>query len=107
MAKVKIELKNGKCEELIEFWEYYLTRENGDFEISRTEDEIKLVVKECPALRHLVKLEQKPDQILCDATRIFNDALTENSPFELKTMQTGPFSCVQILKKKEKKNDSK
>ena len=94
------ELKTGKCCELVEFWRYYFSRENGQFEISETENEVKLVVKDCPALRHLVELEQMPDPILCDATEMFNNALTENTPFEIITERTGTFSCVQILKKK-------
>ncbi|MBO7329614.1 MAG: hypothetical protein J6W00_12685 [Lentisphaeria bacterium] len=99
-------LKQGDPGELLEFWEYYFKRENGDFEIEKYEDEIRLIVKDCPALRHLVKLEQEPDPILCDATRIFNDALTENTPFQISTEQTGTFSCRQILKKQEAENVS-
>ncbi len=91
-------LKAGDPGELLEFWEYYLTREDGDFEIEKCEDEIRLVVNDCPALRHLVKLEQSPDPILCHATKIFNDALTQDSPFQIDTRQTGTFSCVQVLK---------
>ena len=99
-------LKNGDSGELLEFWEYYFNREKGVFDIEKCENEIRLIVKDCPALRHLVKLEQEPDPILCDATRIFNDALTENTPFQITTEQTGTFSCRQILKKREAENVS-
>lgn len=94
-------LEKGDCSELLEYWEYYLKRENGSFSIEKVDDAIRLIVKDCPALRHLVKLEQQPDKILCEATRIFNDALCENTPFFIETECTGDFSCVQILKKKE------
>ena len=95
-------LKNESPEELIEFWQYYFSREQGDFSIERTDDEIRLIVKSCPALRHLVALEQKPDPILCRGTAIFNNALAAGSAYELYTEKTGEFSCVQILKRRKK-----
>ena len=94
-------LKNGTPEELLEYWKFYFERENGDFSIERVNDEIRLIVRDCPALRHLVKLEQEPDALMCEGTAIFNDALTEDSPYEIETRKTGECSCVQILKKKE------
>ena len=94
-------LKNGDPEELVEFWTYYLEREKGEFSIEKTENTIRLIVKDCPALRHLVKLEQEPDPILCDGTRVFNDALAEGSPYELTTERTGEFSCIQTLRRRE------
>ena len=95
-------LKNESPEELIEFWQYYFSREQGDFSIERTDDEIRLIVKSCPALRHLVALEQKPDPILCRGTAIFNNALAAGSAYELYTEKTGEFSCVQILNRRKK-----
>lgn len=94
------QLKNGCTAELEEYWQYYLDRENGEYSIVKTADSVQLIVKNCPALRHLVKLEQQPDHILCEATALFNAALTENSPFEASLQETGEFSCVQTLKKK-------
>lgn len=94
-------LKNGDPEELVEFWTYYLEREKGRFSLEKTEHAIRLIVEDCPALRHLVKLEQEPDPILCEGTRIFNEALAEGTPYELTTERTGEFSCVQTLTKRE------
>ena len=93
-------LKAGDTAELEEYWAYYLDRENGEFSIEKTEDSIRLIVKNCPALQHLVKLEQQPDHILCEATALFNTALTEGSPFESVLEETGTFSCIQTLKRK-------
>jgi len=95
------QLKSGKCDELTEFWEYYLSREGGDFAIEKLVDGVRLVVRDCPALRHLVKLEQRPDPILCDATRIFNDALASGSPFSASVEKTDTFACVQTFRRKE------
>lgn len=92
-------LKKGDCGELVEFWEYYLTREGGNFSLERMVDGVRLVVKDCPALHHLTRLEQSPDEILCRATRIFNDALCEGSPFNAVLTRTGEFSCVQEVRR--------
>ena len=94
-------LQRGDCTELAEYWTYYLEREGGDFTLEKLADGLRLVVRDCPALRHLVKLEQQPDHILCDATRIFDEALTEGSPYRAEVKSTGLFSCEQIIRKSE------
>ena len=95
-------LRRGDCAELEEYWRYYLEREGGDFAIEKMADGLKLTVRDCPALRHLVKLEQEPDPILCDATRIFDEALAEGSPFSASLGKTSTFSCVQTIRKEGK-----
>jgi len=95
------ELKNGNTAELEEYWQYYMNREDAEFCIEKTTDSVSLIVKNCPALRHLVKLEQSPDHILCEATALFNTALTDGTPFEAFLEETGEFSCVQSLKKRK------
>jgi len=92
-------LQRGDASELAEFWQYYWTREGADFSVETLADGLRLVVRDCPALRHLVKLGQKPDPILCEATRLFNDALAQGTPYAAKTEQTGEFSCVQTFAK--------
>ena len=94
-------LKAGDCTELAEFWDYYLNREGGEFSIERLVDGVRLTVRDCPALRHLVKLGQPADPILCDATRIFAEALAEGSPFSVRVEKTGEFSCRQSFMRKE------
>lgn len=92
-------LMRGDCGELVEYWRYYLEREGGDFSVEKAADGVKLTVRNCPALRHLVKLGQKPDPILCEATRVFNEALAAGSPFTARVERTGTFSCVQEVRK--------
>ena len=92
-------LKNGDCGELAEFWEYYMKREGGDCAIERLADGVRMVVRDCPALRHLVRLEREPDEVLCQATRIFNEALCDASPFRATLARTGEFSCVQEVRR--------
>lgn len=92
-------LKQGNPDELIEFWRYYMEREHGEYSIEENGNEIRLIVKNCPALRHLVALGQQPDPIMCKGTEIFNNALAAGSSCEITTECTGDFSCVQTLKK--------
>ncbi len=94
------ELVAGKCDELADYWDYYLKREGGDFAVEKLVDGVRLVVRDCPALRHLVKLEQEPDAIICEATRIFDEALAEGSQFVADVQKTGAFSCVQSFRRK-------
>ena len=94
-------LKSGDSSELEEWWRYYFNREGGEFSIDKFADGIRLCVANCPALRHLVKMEQQPDRIMCEATRIFNEALVEGSPFAAELHKTGDFSCVQTFLRRE------
>lgn len=94
-------LKGGDFDELAEYWEYYLKREQGVFELVKKNNGLCLTVKKCPAQEHLKALGREPDSILCEATRIFNQALCEGTGYELSCLQTGPCSCVQELKQME------
>ena len=97
----------GDFAELEEFWAYYLGREGGRFSIERLADGIRLVVSDCPALRHLVSLGRAPDSIMCDATRVFNEALAARSGYDTKLVRTGDFSCVQEFRSADRKQESK
>ena len=93
------ELKSGSHAELVEFWRCYLEREHGEYSIEENGNEVRMTVKNCPALRHLVALGQQPDPIMCKGTEISNNALAAGSSYEITTECTGEFSCVQTLKK--------
>ena len=93
-------LRAGDASELIEFWDYYLKREGGEYCIEIIDDEIRLTVHKCPMLQHLLDLNGEVDAIACRATEIFNEALCEASPFVSSVEKTGELSCVQILKKR-------
>lgn len=94
-------LRRDDFSELSEFWRYYLEREGGEFAVETLADGVRLTVRDCPALRHLVKLGREPDPILCEATGIFNAALAEGSPYGTAVERTGDFSCVQTFRRKE------
>ena len=92
-------LKNGDTSELEEYWNHYLGRECGVFSVEKLDDGVRLTVSDCPALRHLVKLEQQPDHLMCEATKIFNEALAEGSIYTAELKSTGTFSCEQTFRK--------
>ena len=88
-------LKAGDCLELCEYWKHYLAREGGDFSVEMLADGARLIVRDCPAQRRLVELGEPPDPVMCEATRVFNEALADGSAFKTSTRATGAFSCVQ------------
>ncbi|MBE6363013.1 MAG: hypothetical protein E7054_05105 [Lentisphaerae bacterium] len=90
----------GDTSELLEYWDYYLKRENAAYTVENFDDGIRLTVHSCPLLSHLKNSGLTPDPIACQATVIFNDSLCENSPFTAEFEKTGEFSCCQILRKK-------
>ncbi len=98
---INTELKEGKTKELIDFWEYFFNREKGDFSITEQDDgSIELLVKECPAVRHVKKLGMDPGEDLCLQTFLLNEGLCDGSDFEIITEKLGLCSCRQILRRK-------
>ena len=91
----------GDASELLEWWRYYLGREGGAFRLDESADgSATLTVSECPALRHLAKRGVPGGRRTCWATRILNEALFRDSPFEIALGETGDFSCRQVLRRK-------
>lgn len=96
-------LKRGDCSELTEFWKYYYHREGGKFIVEKSAGGLKLVVLDCPAMKWLSRNRKQPDRMLCTATKIFNEALAEGTPFSpcFECIEAG--GCVQSFLKKEAK----
>ena len=95
-------LQKGDSSELLEHWQFFFSREGGEFKLDINEDgTATLEVIKCPALCHLEKINIAPDQVMCRATAILNDALCSDSPFVIETVPTGKFSCRQVLKLRE------
>jgi hypothetical protein len=90
-------LKNGDVSELVEFWTYYYQRENGKIEIEKTPRCLKLTVHKCPAMEWLEKNGFELDRILCEATRMFNEALADGSCFSSRLEISGSNSCIQVF----------
>jgi len=90
----------GDKSELLDWWRYYLDREGGGYTLEETSDGATLTVSACPAQKHLAKRGISGGKRTCWATRVLNDALCEDSPFEIVLEETGDASCRQILRKK-------
>ncbi len=98
---IHTKLKAGDPSELLEFWRYYLKREEGDFAIAETPDGAVLELKSCPAARHLPKLGLQYDPEFCRATDRLNRWLCDGSDYEIVTEKTGQCSCRQTLRRRK------
>jgi len=91
----------GDTSELIEWWRYYMDREGGKFAIEENKDGTAVfTVSDCPAQRHLEKRKIPGGARTCWATRVLNDAICSDSPFEIVTDRTGDYSCRQVLRRR-------
>ena len=93
-------LQRGDKTELLEWWRYYLDREGGKYRLEETSEGAILTVESCPAQTHLAKRGISGGKRTCWATKVLNDALCEDSPYEIVLEETGDHSCRQILRKK-------
>lgn len=94
-------LVRGDSSELLEYWRYYFGREGGKWTLEeKPGGEAVLTVSDCPSLRHLEKRGVAGGKRTCWATRVLNDALCRDSPFEIVLEETGDFSCRQLLRRK-------
>ena len=91
----------GDKSELLAWWRYYMDREGADYSLEETADGAVLTVRECPALKHLENRKIGGGKGLCAATRILNEALCSDSPYEIVLEETGDRSCVQCLRLKQ------
>ena len=91
----------GDTSELLAFWRYYLDRESGEYALdARADGTATLTVRACPALKHLEKRGIPGGKRTCWATRVLNDALCKDSPFEIVLEETGDHSCRQVLRRR-------
>ena len=89
----------GDISELVEWWRYYMDRENAEYTLELSADGAVLTVSDCPALRHLEARGIPGGRRLCAATRILNEAFCSGSPYEIVVEETGGRSCRQELRR--------
>lgn len=94
-------LKQGDTKPLLEHTDYFLKRENADFTIDESNNEIVITVNDCPAVRHLKESGVSPTTDFCLQTAFMNEAWSENTPFDIRTIVTGEGSCIQIIRRKD------
>ena len=93
------DLERGSPEHLLEHWTYFFGREGGKYEVQRDGDEIRFVVKRCPAIAYLQEKGLEIDPQFCRSTVVLNDALAEGTPFEVVTDVQGNGKCVQTIRR--------
>ncbi len=93
------DLKKGNPEHLLEHWCYFFDRENGEYSIQRSRDEIRVDVHRCPAVDHLEKKGITIDPAFCRQTQMINEALAQDTPFEIETVVLGCGRCVQTVRR--------
>ncbi len=93
-------LREGNPEPWIEHMSYFFEREGGVFAIKRTDNAILFEVKECPAVKHLKNRGVSPSIDFCLQTSLLNEAWSENTKFDIRTIVVGEGRCYQILKPK-------
>ena len=104
---VRERLTKGDIEELLEFWEYFLMREDGEFTLERTDDGgAVLTITKCPAAAHIKKLGHQLSPHFCKQTEYMNAGLCDGAPYTIETRKTGECSCVQTLTPRKKQEDA-
>ena len=94
-------LARGDSSELIEWWLYYMDREQADYVLEeREKGGAVLDIARCPALAHLEKRGVPGGRRVCWATRILNEALCEGTPFEIVLDAEKGKGCRQILRRR-------
>lgn len=92
------DLKRGNPEHLVEHWTYFFDREGGEYDLQREGDDIRLVVRRCPAIAYLKTKGHPVDPAFCRGTVVMNEALAEGTPFRITTEVQGDGRCVQTIR---------
>jgi len=95
-------LAKGDASELIEHLNWFFFRENGNYQLTVKDDEIRFEVFECPAHRHLRKLGMEISPYSCLQTEEVNAGMCEGTPWESSVEHPGPSHCVQIFRRVKK-----
>jgi hypothetical protein len=99
-------LAEGDVSELLEFWDYFLKRENGEYSLERTDEGAVLTIKKCPAVARIRELGHKLSPSFCKQTEYMNIGLCAGTPYVIETRKTGEGSCVQVLRKRRKEESA-
>ena len=100
---IREKLAAGDASELLEHLNWFYFREGAPYQLTVSENEIKLEVFECPAQKHLKALGLPVSQYSCLQTSEVNAGMCENTLWESSLELLEPGHCVQIFRKKEEK----
>lgn len=98
---IRSDLLAGDPEQLIEHWTYYLEREGGEFSVERTDTEIQVKVLRCPAAAYLLERGIPLDPAFRRQTTVLNEALCEDTPYEVTTEIVDEVSYIQTIRKRQ------
>lgn len=94
-------LLKGDASELLEHLNWFYFREGARYQLTVDENEIKLEVFECPAIRHLKKMGLEISEHICLQTSEVNAGMCEDSPWESSVEVIGEGHCIQTFRKKQ------
>ena len=97
---IREKLANGDASELLEHLNWFYFREGAPYQLTVSENEIRMEVFECPAHKHLNALGLPISQHSCLQTIELNAGMCENTPYESSVEIISPGHCVQIFRKK-------
>ena len=98
---IREDLMAGNPEHLLEHWTCYLDREGGEYSVERTADKIRVHVTRCPAASYLKGRGIALDPAFRRQTTVLNEALGEDTPFEVSTEVIDEDSYIQSIRRRE------
>jgi len=98
---IREDLMAGNPEHLLEHWTCYLDREGGEYTVERDDDEIRVHVTRCPAAAYLKGHGIALDPAFRRQTTVLNEALGENTPFEVSTEVIDEDSYIQSIRRRD------
>ncbi len=99
--EIRADLQAGNPEHLLEHWTYFLNREGGKFTVERTDTEIQVTVHRCPAAAYLRERGVALDPAFRRQTTMLNEALGEDTPFEVTTEVIDDLRYIQTIRKRQ------
>ena len=100
---IREKLAVGDASELLEHLNWFYFREGAPYQLTVSENEIKLEVFECPAQKHLKALGLPVSQYSCLQTSEVNAGMCENTLWESSVELLASGHCVQTFRKMEEK----
>ncbi|MBN2294739.1 MAG: hypothetical protein JXM70_20085 [Pirellulales bacterium] len=80
-APLKKELVERGLVAVKEYYAKIYEAESAEFEISMSDDELRIDVAACPAVMHMRKKNYKVSPLFVETTRTVNEAICEGTPF--------------------------
>ena len=99
-AAIRKDLMAGNPEHLVEHWTHYLDREKGEYRVVRENDAISVIVERCPAASYLKESNIELDPSFRRQTTVLNEALAEDTPFEISTEVIDDTRYIQTIRRR-------